>query len=162
MVKTSKTLAIRQVETGDREFLLRWRNDPRTRKNSRNEEPILPAEHNKWFETLFGNHHSLQLIGIDGAGKPLGQVRFDMDSRSECAEVSISVAPEERGKGLGKKLLSLACGYIFKKTSVKTLKAAVKKGNGASVKLFKGFGFHELKEEDKSGLVYFEYRKQEK
>jgi RimJ/RimL family protein N-acetyltransferase len=83
----------------------------------------------------------------------VGVVRFDMDKADVLAcEVSITIAPEHRGKGLAKDVLSRACGYM----ADYTIAAEVRKDNLDSRRLFEKCGFEEIGRS--SG--YLQYRKE--
>jgi len=58
------------------------------------------------------------------------------------AEISIYIAPESRGKGLGKALLKESL-ELTKQLDIKTVVCFIFSHNTPSIKLFKSFGFEE-------------------
>ena len=57
------------------------------------------------------------------------------------AEVSITVAPEARGMGLGFKALQLACDHAFHQMGVREIRAEIRADNAASIQIFTRAGF---------------------
>jgi len=108
----------------DAELLLAWRNDPETRRFSRDQRDIPEAEHYQWLAKT-----SVLLAEQDGM--PVGTCRVDSDGW-----VSLTVAPERRGKGYGRVMLrQLILG------SLGTLFASVHAANVASLIVFLKNGF---------------------
>src|SRR5207245_7791636 len=83
----------------------------------------------------------------DSEGTPAGQVRFQIDGR--CAAVSISLAPQFRGKGYGEGVLEMATQNLFRTTGVTQIDAYVKPNNSASLRLFMRAGYTS----EKSGMI---------
>jgi UDP-2,4-diacetamido-2,4,6-trideoxy-beta-L-altropyranose hydrolase len=129
-------LLVRPAEPADARNLWLWRNDPATRAASRASDPIGWDEHRAWFARALTDPHRTILIGELG-GEPVGMVRFDQ--RDAAAEVSIALAPERRGGGLGANLLSVGIARM----QVRLLLATVHADNTASRRLFAGVGFRQ-------------------
>ena len=91
---------LRDVLSKDSETLLRWRNDPETRRNSINTTEISPEEHAEWFAKMLGGQSRRNLIA-DVDGISIGVVRLDWSEHRESCDLSFMVAPEHRGKGYG-------------------------------------------------------------
>jgi ribosomal protein S18 acetylase RimI-like enzyme len=71
----------------------------------------------------------------------VGVVRFDCKKTDVLAyDVSITIAPQHRGKGFGANVLADACSYM----GDYTLDAEVRKDNTASRRLFEQCGFEEV------------------
>lgn len=139
-------MLIRLAERKDAQDILRWRNDPQTRTMSRNDGLIDAQTHNTWFERALGNRDILLLVGVM-LDRPIGMVRFDRQNDTTSWEVSIALAAEERGKGLGKLLLTLAVELFFVTYPASTLLAEIKQCNVASRRLFESAGFlHESRD----------------
>jgi RimJ/RimL family protein N-acetyltransferase len=126
----------------DASLLWRWANDAETRRRSFNPAPIPYADHLAWLEArLAAEASSLWIVSDEGG--PVGQVRLDL--ADGVAEVSLAVAPERRGQGLGTAMLSaaLAAAATQWRGGIR-LRAQVLADNVASLRLFRRCGFHEV------------------
>ena len=123
-------------------FIWNWRNDPLTRQMFFNGEKISWKEHSSWYENALSDD-SMKLYVGEEKNIPVGMVRFDKcDKEKSIFEVSINISPENRGKGLGKKLLTSSLFRIFnEELDCRVIKANVKKHNEYSNKLFRSCGF---------------------
>lgn len=123
----------------DGDALLAWRNDPLTRAQSRHGDPVVPAAHWAWLSARLASVDCLMLIGR-AAGERCGVVRFDRrDGR--VWEVSITIAPWARGRGLARLLLAAGIARLRRAHAGAVVLAAVRPGNRASESLFLGAGF---------------------
>jgi RimJ/RimL family protein N-acetyltransferase len=134
-------VTVRPASEADQELLLHWANDPTTRGNSFHPETIDPASHRRWLGARLGSSTSRILIGLEG-GRPIGQVRLDRHM-DDVVEVAISVAPEARGRGLGRKLLAagLEAGMRDVALSARGYRARIRPENAPSIALFRHAGF---------------------
>lgn len=136
-------ISVRPAAAKDGEMLFRWRNDPDTMAASRSTAPVSQEEHKRWmeFNVLYGYPQHLVMIAEDDQDHPLGVIRFD-SQRSDVMkfEVSITMAPTIRGRGLAAPVLRQACSYMGEFT----INAEVKRDNTASRKLFESCGFEEI------------------
>jgi len=112
-------------------LLLHWQRDPETRKHARS--PIVPseAEHLAWFTQKLRDPDCLFFLA-ESDGECVGMLRLDRCSREW--EVSIIVAPEFRGRGVGKAMLNAL-------EPPGPLVADVLPGNVASHQLFRSCGW---------------------
>jgi RimJ/RimL family protein N-acetyltransferase len=115
----------------DAELLFAWRNDPETRVNSVNTDPVSWDGHCNWLRASLQNPDRDLLIAEVG-GVPVGTVRID---RGDETELSWTVAPDHRGNGIGKAMVALACpnGEVI---------AQIKPENIASRRIAASTGFH--------------------
>jgi RimJ/RimL family protein N-acetyltransferase len=80
----------------DAERLYAWRIDPLTQEMSLTAGPQTLAEHKKWLDHILAESHvHIFIAEVDGV--PVGTGRFDIENTS--ATVSLTVAPDHRGKG---------------------------------------------------------------
>jgi RimJ/RimL family protein N-acetyltransferase len=111
--------------------------------HSRNTDPISADAHDVWFQTVLENPDRYLYIGeLDGL--PIGQVRFDpVDSQhlDSIFEVSISLDPDMRGKGLAVPLLLAAEETFTNSFRAAALHAYVNPDNAASQGLFQSAGY---------------------
>lgn len=92
----------RPAKMTDAELLLSWRNDKVTREMSRNQQPVEMADHVAWMERRLQRPAPDLFIAMEMVGDefaPVATFRIDKN------EVSYTVAPEHRGKGIAEKLL---------------------------------------------------------
>jgi len=128
------------VTWDDSADLLRWRNDPVTRANSRNTAEVSPDDHQAWMRVCMSPSHPKGKVWIaDVDGTSVGMVRIAAD-----CEVSINVAPEHRGKGYSKTMLKQALDQM----KVPYLFAEIKQTNAASRHIFEQCGFEMADESD--------------
>jgi UDP-2,4-diacetamido-2,4,6-trideoxy-beta-L-altropyranose hydrolase len=132
------SLRLRRVEESDCRLLWEWVNDPLVRSASFSTEQISWDNHVSWFHGKLADHNSAQYV-VEAGSRPVGQVRFQIEGGS--AVVSVSLASEFRGKGLGAVVVAMATEDLFRTTPVTRADAFVKPGNTASLRLFNRAGF---------------------
>ncbi|MFX1282091.1 MAG: GNAT family N-acetyltransferase [Promethearchaeota archaeon] len=133
-------LRLRKATKEDMLFLFNLRNDPIVRESSFDTGKIKLETHTQWFNNKLKTKDCIILIAEYEAQR-IGQIRFDINETVNTAEISISILPEFRGKGLGVNILKLACDYAFKKLLIKEIFAFIKKRNLISLKAFSKVGF---------------------
>lgn len=138
---------IRPAELKDSLDILRWRNDSQTRLMSRNQQVIEVEAHTQWYNHLLSNPNRLLLIG-ELSHQSFGMVRFDYLENNSKWEISITLAPEFRNRGLSKELLKRAITYFHSKFDNTEIIAEIKECNQASRKLFTGIGFNYISRVD--------------
>lgn len=127
-------IKLRSAIEADAERLLFWRNDSETRAWSRTTTPVTAAEHRAWLASVLANPNRLLLIA-EYDQKPIGTVRFDR--KNITWEVSITVAPEARGRRLARPILLAAERTL----SPATIRANVHHDNAPSIALFRKAGY---------------------
>jgi len=132
-------LRLRHVQEKDCRQLWEWANDPAVRPVSFATEPISWERHLEWFNSKLCDPNAVLYLVVDSGGLPAGQVRFQMDKIR--AAVSISLAPQFRGKGYGEVVLKKATDDLFRTTAVTQIDAYVKPNNTASLGLFARAGY---------------------
>ena len=131
---------LRQATMSDAAFLLACRADPGTQAASWSREPIIPSKHLAWVAETLDNPSRVLLIADEcNGGPPVGTVRLDRRAGT-AAEVSITIAPGERGKGYAQPMLSLAA-LQARALGITKLMATVRGDNRASLKAFIGAGY---------------------
>jgi UDP-2,4-diacetamido-2,4,6-trideoxy-beta-L-altropyranose hydrolase len=141
-------VTVRRVTLDDRRLLWEWANDQTVRAFSFHSQPISWESHVAWFDARVGADNCLMLI-VEQAGRAVGQVRFDVDDRE--AELTISIAAEARGMGLGTEALGAACRE-FRAVSAVPIVAYVRPENTASVRTFEKAGFTRIGLECRHGF----------
>lgn len=145
-------LNLRSVQPEDMDLLYRWANDPVTRENAFHTEQIPYERHRQWFESALADETVVMYICMNQE-KPVGQIRFNISD--EQALISYSVDRDNRGCGVGTKLLMLAEIQLRDEfPRVRILKGEVKYGNIASMKAFERNGYGRKEQE-----AYVEFKK---
>ena len=134
-------VTLRPATKVDEALLLAWANDPVTRAAGFRPEPIPADQHAAWFADRLLSTTSRLLIGV-ADDVPVGQIRLDrLDSGR--VEIGIAVAPEMRGRGIGRILLRLGKDEARRDPALgsTSLVARIRPENAASIALFTGAGF---------------------
>jgi RimJ/RimL family protein N-acetyltransferase len=131
-------LSLRAARSDDEARLLEWRNMASTRQASFASAEIAPEDHHRWFLSKLGDPGCLLLI-IEEDGLPVGQIRLDR-VEPRVAEISIGLAPEARGRGLGREALRLSTAEAHS-FGVDIIKARVKLSNERSLAAFAAAGY---------------------
>ena len=132
---------LRLAQEGDSRLIWEWANDPNARAASFSPEPIPWEQHVEWFTAQILDPRTVFYIATDSKGFPLGQIRYHVAGRE--AILSVSVAPELRGKGLGSIMIQVASQKVFASQNIEMIKAYVKPTNMVSVGVFLKAGFTE-------------------
>ncbi|MFZ4860948.1 GNAT family N-acetyltransferase [Sphingobacterium sp. Mn56C] len=108
-------------------------------------EPVTPASRQKWFDEHTAHKRPLWVVK-DDTQTIVAWISFQSfygrPAYDGTAEVSIYIAPEQRGKGLGQQLLQFAIEKA-PEFAIKTLLGFIFSHNIPSIKLFEKFGFQE-------------------
>ncbi len=142
--RSNTKLSFRKAEMKDAAWLLSLRNDPETRKQSISPEEIAPDKHHQWLKNTLNNPSRLLLIA-SMANEDLASFRLDQRPDGSI-ELSWTVAPKFRGKGIGSLLLTTVGAILPKQLE---LCACVLQGNPASLKLAQKAGLSLHRKEGK-------------
>lgn len=133
---------MRNVTRQDVDIIFEWVNDPVTRRNSFNCETIDYESHVVWFNNVMRDQKCYFWILMEEY-TPVGQVRLCCDDKRN-AEISYSISPSNRNRGLGTIILEEALKKIEREgMDIKKVVAKVKPENMASIHLFEKMGFEE-------------------
>lgn len=128
-------VAVRSVELEDAKLLYGWQCHSETRRYSFNTSIPSWDEHCAWLEENLSNY-SVVLFIIDIDDRPCSCLRLDWSERGR-AEVSIYVAPDSYGLGVGTKSLTMLRDMY----PSLIIDARILLENKASIKLFEKCGF---------------------
>ena len=132
----------RTATLGDADVLLTWRNNPSAREFSLHSELIPIDQHLKWLSDRLERVELEPFFLFMADHKVIGMSRLDVVSGSiDKYEISILVDPDQHGKGVGTRILNLACESFFTLYPDKTIVAKVHDHNFISQKLFANAGF---------------------
>jgi UDP-2,4-diacetamido-2,4,6-trideoxy-beta-L-altropyranose hydrolase len=144
-------LKLRLVTRDEASLLFEWANDQVVRDNSFHPSPISWETHVAWLDSRLADGSCLFLMAEQN-GMPVGHVRFEISSN--IAEISITVSPLMRGRGVGQYMLQQALIRLAEIKSDVNIIAHIKKGNGASQRLFEKCGFINNTAEHAAHLTY--------
>ncbi|MFH1148454.1 MAG: UDP-2,4-diacetamido-2,4,6-trideoxy-beta-L-altropyranose hydrolase [Pseudomonadota bacterium] len=136
-----ETIALREASWADCELLFHWANDPDIRAASFRPDPISLEEHEQWLKSKLKAAGCFFYVAVDGAGVPIGQVRYDMTGGEMV--ISVSVDKAFRSKGYGSRIIRKGCEKVRGVTQVGSIHAYVKEGNTVSLSTFIKAGFEE-------------------
>ena len=129
----SAELTMRPATRADADFLRSLRNESDVVSASRTDQPVDAATHAAWLSnSLASRTRRLFVVCLDS--QPIGQARLDSVADGEW--VSIALAADYRGKGLGTEVLR-----TVKAVARGDLLAEVRKANERSLALFRRCGF---------------------
>ena len=137
LVKQNKyEIRLQPTKFNDSEALFKWQQDPSTRKLFRNPKIPIRKEHDKWF-ALKQEDPNCIMLSILKNKKISGIIRLDKTNKNNEYEVSIVIAPEMQGQGIGKEALTI-CNDLFKNHNHI---AEIHPDNNASKTIFLNSGF---------------------
>ena len=142
---TSDDLHLRPAGLDDAETLLAWRNDPVARRASHSTAEVQADEHLVWLTRTLQDPTRQLFIAIE-SGQPVAMVRADQ--QGEAFELSWSVSPSQRRRGLGKRVVGLLADRLEG-----PLRAEIKEGNVASQRIAEHVGMQLLRQQD--GVLYY-------
>jgi RimJ/RimL family protein N-acetyltransferase len=148
---------LRPATMEDADTLLAWRNDPETFIHFLVQKPVPPKRHDLWMQinVKHGYPTRIVLMAEDDREEQVGVIDFvATDPQMRTYEISITVAPRMRGKGIGARILALGC----ERMKGRILTADIRVENGRSRKIFQKCGF-KLVRSDKE---FDHYRKEPK
>ena len=136
-------LRLRKLEPTDLPFLYQWENDASAWADGANHNPLSQQDLRNYIESTTGDIYrdgQLRLIIEDEA--TLGCIDlFDFDPRNRRAAIGMYIAPEHRGKGVGKEALRLLEQYAFGHLNLRVLYAVIATQNIACTTLYRHTGY---------------------
>ena len=150
----SALLAVRSARDDDARMLWEWANEPGVRRAAFSEAPIAWDDHVRWFEKKRADPSCRHYV-IEGDGRPVAQVRFDAADGE--AEIDVSVAVEQRGRGLGPAVILAAARTYFDDTAPDRVVARVRPENTASAVAFGDAAFEYEGERSARGATWLQY-----
>ncbi len=132
---------LRMATQADAEAMWRWRNHPDTRRYSGSGDEIPLERHLAWLDATLSRSDRLLLIGSDRRGD-VGVLRFDIEG--DTATISVYLAPERHGEGLGRWLIAAGSAYLgAHHPAVTRIVADVRADNASSRRAFAAAGYAE-------------------
>jgi L-amino acid N-acyltransferase YncA len=132
---TCQRITILRATDNDSKDIWEWRNDELTKQMSITTDSVSWETHSSWYQKSLVNPNRYLYIGFLNDSEKIGMCRFDLDSNTNIAEVSINLNPQHRSKKLSSQLLSQTIAkYLEEKNTA--LSATIKKTNIGSIKCF--------------------------
>jgi UDP-2,4-diacetamido-2,4,6-trideoxy-beta-L-altropyranose hydrolase len=132
-------LTFRLAQADDCRLIWEWANDAVTRAASFSSKSISWEHHVEWFMAKLADPASFFYIALDTSSMPVGQIRYQVEGPE--AVVSVSLVPEQRGRGYGSRIIRAASRQMFAATAIDSIHAYVKPDNAASIRAFTKAGF---------------------
>ena len=151
---TNPTVSLREASASDVYFLWLWANDVESRRASRGREPIPWSEHCAWFETRLKDSGTLVFVAETEDHQPVGSIRFETTDRWSNARLSYVVAPEARGRGFAKAIVSAGCDELRRRRGGVRIVADTLRDNPRSVRVFSSL---QWLQKDNGSIITFEY-----
>ena len=137
-------IKLRKIEPSDLPFLYQWENYAAVWADGNNHNPLSQQDLRDYIASTSGDIYrdgQLRLM-IEEAVVTLGCIDlFDLDSRNRKAALGMYVAPEARGKGVGKEALRLLEQYAFGHLDLRLLYAVIATKNIACSALYRKAGY---------------------
>lgn len=125
-------IGLRDARFTDCLAVWRWNFASDVRAVSKTSLPVPLADHASWFARRLRSMDPTWIVEEDG--EPVGIVRLDHER--DGARISIALAAEVRGRGIGRHAIALACG----RTNIPVV-AEVAADNAVSRRCFEACGF---------------------
>ena len=137
-------IKLRKIEPTDLPFLYQWENDASVWADGDNHNPLSRQDLHDYIESTTGDIYKdgqLRLI-IEEDGVTLGCIDlFDFDPRNRKAALGMYIAPEHRGKGVGKQVLEQMESYAFGHLNLRLLYAVIATNNKPCSELYRTAGY---------------------
>jgi diamine N-acetyltransferase len=135
---------LRKIEPADLPFLYTWENDAASWADGDNHNPLSQQDLRDYIESTTGDIYrdgQLRLI-IEEEGVTMGCIDlFDFDPRNRKAALGMYIAPEHRGKGVGRRALEQVERYAFGHLNLRLLYAVIATNNAPCTALYKTSGY---------------------
>ena len=145
-------IKLRKIEPSDLPYLYRWENDASAWADGANHNPLSQQDLRDYIASTSGDIYrdgQLRLIieeyseVSDQHSETMGCIDlFDLDPRNRRAAIGMYIAPEYRGKGVGKEAVRLLEEYAFGFLHLRVLYAVIATKNNACTALYRNAGYH--------------------
>lgn len=135
---------LRPMTEEDADFIVRWRNNPRVRKNFIYQKPFTREGHMNWMRTMIDTGEAIQfIICLTENERPVGSVYFrDINREHHRAEYGIFIGEDDViGQGIGTEACALACEYGFRVQNWHKITLRAYADNEAALRSYERNGF---------------------
>jgi diamine N-acetyltransferase len=141
-------ITLRALEPTDLDSLYRWENDTALWAVSDTVAPYSREALWHYLEQYTGDIYAqrqLRLMITLADGTPAGTVDYlNFDPLNNRAELGLFIAPEHRGKGLGRQALDLLTAYSREHIGLRQLYVFIAIDNVVCLKLFEDYGYRRV------------------
>ena len=138
-------LRLRKIEPSDLPFLYQWENDATMWADSDTHNPLSRHDLHQYIENTTGDIYrdgQLRLIIESSEAGIMGCIDlFDFDARNRKAAIGMYIAPEARGKGVGKKAVQQLLDYAFGFLHLRMVYAIISVHNLSCSRIYEQMGF---------------------
>ena len=146
-------IKLRKIEPSDLPFLYQWENDASVWADGSNHNPLSQQDLRDYIASTTGDIYrdgQLRLIieekssisNLQSSITTMGCIDlFDFDPRNRRAALGMYIAPEYRGKGVGKAALEALEDYAFNHLNLRVLYAVIATNNAACSALYRAAGY---------------------
>ena len=140
-------IKLRKIEPSDLPFLYQWENDATMWADSDTHNPLSRHDLHQYIENTTGDIYrdgQLRLIIEESqlSTKVVGCIDlFDFDARNRKAAIGMYIAPEARGKGVGKQAVQQLLDYAFDFLHLRMVYAIISVHNIACSHIYEQMGF---------------------
>ncbi len=144
---------LRKIEPTDLPYLYRWENDASAWADGSNHNPLSQQDLRDYIASTTGDifrDGQLRLI-IEEANSQVGPATakvtygcidlFDFDPRNRRAAIGMYIAPEYRGKGVGREVVKQLEAYAFGFLHLRLLYAVIATNNAPCSALYEHAGY---------------------
>jgi RimJ/RimL family protein N-acetyltransferase len=132
---------LRLAIAADAYALWLWANDADTRAASNGRAPIAWSDHTTWFHERLNNGAAAVLMLELNDDRPVGCIRFESADDWKTARLSYVIAPEERGAGLARTLVSSGLNWLRDRHPGVEVRADVMPDNVRSMHVFEALNW---------------------
>jgi len=146
---------LREITPADSQNLYRWRMDPSSRPMFRSTEKVPFEAHATLLARYFSPDNGDRWFVIEANGTPVGAITLHEPSAggTEAEWGRLVVAPEARGRGYGKRALTLVIEYA-RRIGLSRLSCEVLAGNAAAEAIYSELGFRETGHDETEERVF--------
>ena len=138
-------LKLRKIEPSDLPFLYQWENDATMWADSDTHNPLSRHDLHQYIENTTGDIYrdgQLRLIIESSEAGIMGCIDlFDFDARNRKAAIGMYIAPDARGKGVGKKAVEQLLDYAFGFLHLRRIYAIISVHNHPCSRIYEQMGF---------------------
>lgn len=138
-IQSTPIISVLRATARDCKAIWRWANDPGTREVSFTKSAIPWENHRAWYRRKLTDTGCLFLVGYSHRGRRVGMIRFD--STVEGIVVSVNLAPNARGRGIGSILIRRGTEQAAVFFGNRPIMAWVLPENPASKRVFEKAGY---------------------